>query len=314
MAARVQLTTRLSNGAGIGMNSVTSDIKDAASFSGKGAPGQQHPREHGFALLLVLWAMSLLALLGAQITGAGRTETRLSAAIILRAQLQSAADAAVYESIWHLISGPDSWPVGASEHVLKEGNIAVVVTLLDDRGKLDLNAVPPELAAAFFAVLGADRTTARNLADRITLWRTGQLPQDETGVQRQLPPIPIPPLWGPPGHDFERLDELLLVPGITETLYRAILPHAVLHLGQGPLSRMADPIVRAALDQYKRETHVSLAEPDERDGYVTHIFAHASRAGGMFTRQAELRIRGTIGNDQARYRVLNWISGETIVP
>ncbi len=270
--------------------------------------------ERGFALLLVLWSMSLLALLGAQITGGGRTETRLSAAMLLRAQLESAADAATYETIWHLVSGPDAWPPDSADIHLSEAGTDVVVTLLDDRGKLDLNAVPPEVAASFFAVLGSDRQSARDLADRITLWRTGQLPQDDTGVQRQLPPPAPTSLWGAPAHDFERLDELRLVPGMTEALYRAILPHAVLHLGQGPLLRIADPVVRATLDQYKRETHVTMAQPDEQGSTVMHILARASRAGGMFTRQAELRIRGSADNDSARFRVLTWENGPVIVP
>ena len=271
-------------------------------------------RERGFALLLVLWALSLLTLLGAQVTGAGRAEIRLSSALVAQAQLQEAADAAVYETIWQFIAAGDSSPPDPAKFRLREGAIDVDVTRLDDRGKMDLNAVSGDLAASFFATLGLDRDAAQNLADRITEWRTGHLPQDESGATHQLPPVIAPPQWGPPSHDFERLDELLLVPGMTDALYRNILPHAVLHLGQSPLYSAADPVVRATLDQHKRETGVSQADPDPREGYVVHIFAHASRPGATFTRQAELRMTGSLGNDRSRFRVLTWESGEALVP
>lgn len=266
--------------------------------------GSDH--ERGFALLLVLWTMSLLALLATQVTAAGRTELRLSSALTAQAHLQSAADAAIYETIWHLMDGPESWQPDMGAAHLAEHGIDVDVTIVDDRGKLDLNAASGDLAAAFFAVLGANRDTAQTLAARLTEWRTGQLPQDDAGRTMRLTPPPVPSPWGPPGRDLQRLDELRLIPGMTDPFYRAMLPHLVLHLDQGPLYRVADAVVRAAMDTDQRERQVSQAPPDPRIGYVVHLRARAVLAGAAVSREAEIRISGTIGHDMARYRVLSW--------
>jgi len=280
-------------------------------YSGRPACGGEKPgpaqgRDRGFALLLVLWTMSLLALLATQVTADGRSEIRLSSALTGQAQLQEAADAAITETIWHLVSGPAPWGPEIGRAQLAENGIDVDVTVIDERGKLDFNAASADLSAAFFAELGADRRSAHDLADRITEWRTGQLPQDDTGRVVQLSPPATPPQWAPPGRDFQRLEELRLIPGMTDSLYRAVLPHAVFHLDQVPLYRIADAVVRAAMDQNRRETNVTQAEPDSRAGYLVRLVAHARHAGYDFSRATEVRISGSLGNDLARYRVMAW--------
>jgi general secretion pathway protein K len=267
----------------------------------------ESPRDGGFALLIVLWTMVLLALLVAQITGAGRAETQMAAALRLSAQLEAAADGAVYETIWHMLDGGgDMWPPGGGSYQLHEATGPVEVDIEDERGKMDVNQVPPGLLAGLFSVLGADNTTANNVATAISDWRSQGSPGDaETSV---------PPeyrmdgrAWGPPGQEIERLDELKLVRGMTPQLYAASLPYLTLALEQGPWLQYAGPVVLAAIAKAKRVAGLTVDSPDARGPVVLRVTATAVGPGGArFVRRVLMRLDGTLSGPAWKYRILEW--------
>ena len=106
-------------------------------------------REQGFALLIVLWAMVLLALLVTGITGTGRTEAQLAGNLRENAQLQAEADGAVYDVIFHALatSGP---PLAFGQTIRGEH----VIRVEDEAGKVNPNTAPPQLLAGVAAARG----------------------------------------------------------------------------------------------------------------------------------------------------------------
>ena len=267
--------------------------------------------DRGFALLLVLWTMVLLALLASQVTGAGRAETKLAAALREGAQLQAAADAAINETIWHMLDGGgDYWAPGAMVRVLDEAAGRVTVTVTDERGKLDVNQAPPALLQALFAVLGADRTTAQSLANAIADWRS----QQPAGTDNDTPLSASYRMdgraWGPAGQEFQRLDELQLVLGMTPDLYQASLPYLTLALEQGPWMQYADPPVLAAVARAKRDSGVNVDVADVRGPVVLRMTAQiAGTNGAAFTRRVLFRLDGTLSGPAWKYRILSWEDG-----
>jgi len=267
-------------------------------------------RDRGFALLLVLWTMVLLALLAAQVTGAGRAETQVAGALRSGAQLREAADGAVYETIWHMLDGEgDYWAPGAATRILDEPGGKVDVTILDQRGKFDINQSPPVELAALFALVGADTSTAKQLGEAVSEWRT-QLPpgsNDQSNVSAYRMQGRV---WGPGGNEFQRLDELLLVAGMTPALYAASKPYLTLALEQGPWLSYAPPMVQAALARAKREAGVSIDNADVRGPVVLRIIARAHGAdGGAFTRNVLMRLDGSLSGPAWKYRILDWAIG-----
>jgi general secretion pathway protein K len=267
--------------------------------------------DRGFALLIVLWAMVLLALLGTQVTGAGRAETRLATALRTGAQLQEAADAAVYETIWHMLDGGgDYWPPGAMTRVLNEPAGRVVVKVTDDRGKFDINQVPPGFLQSLFSMLGADKDTATTLANAVTDWRSQQpggagvdtpLTEQYRGAGR---------VWGPSGEEFQRLDDLNLVLGMTAALAKAAKPYLTLALEQGPWLKYASPVVLAAMEKAKHDSGLTVEDADARGPVVLNIEAHAvGNNGAAFTRRVLFRLDGTLSGPAWRYRILAWEDG-----
>lgn len=267
-------------------------------------------RDRGFALLIVLWAMVLLAILAAQVTGAGRAQSQLAAAMRTSAVLEQAADGAVYETVWHMLDGTgDAWPVGAGTHDLEIAGTPVQVEVEDERGKLDVNQVPPQLLQALFNVLGFDDATSAGAAQGISDWHQQGGPGDsEEGVPAQYRMEGRQ--WGPPGQEFERLDELLLVRGFTPALYHAALPYLTIALEQGPWIQYADPTVLAAIARAKRVSQLEVDTPDVRGPAVLHITATAlgpDRA--RFIRRVLMRFDGTLSGPAWKYRFLSWDSG-----
>jgi general secretion pathway protein K len=269
-------------------------------------------RDQGFAILIVLWTLVLLALLAAQITGAGRSEAKLAAALRNGAQLEAAANGAVEETIWHMLDGSgESWPVGSGVYDLNVDGVPVHVTVTDERGKMDINQVPPQLLAGLFSVLGVDASTATSISTAIGDWRSQSSPGD---ADSQVPPEYRMDgrMWGPPGQEFERLDELLLVRGMTPALYQASLPFLTLDLEQNPWTQYAGPTVLAALDKARRSAGVTVEAADVRGPVVMWIEAVASGGGGArFVRRAFMRLDGTLSGPAWKYRIMSWDQSTT---
>ncbi len=256
--------------------------------------------------------MALLALLAAQVTGAGRAETNLAAALRQSAQLRESADAAIYESIWHMLDGGgDYWPPGAMTRVLDEPAGRVTVTVTDERGKLDVNQSPAALLQALFAVVGADRATAQTVANAIVDWRSQQPAGNDTDTPLSSTYRMQGRDWGPAGQEFQRLDELKLVLGMTPGLYEASLPYLTLALEQGPWPQFADPPVLAAIARAKRDSGLTVDAADARGPVVLRMTAHITGGRGTaFTRRALFRLDGTLSGPAWKYRILSWEDGD----
>ena len=267
--------------------------------------------DEGFALLLVLWTMALLSLFASQVTAAGRAETKLANALRSGAQLRDAADAAIYETIWHMLDGGgDYWAPGAMTRVINEPAGAVQVTVIDDRGKLDINQSPPALLAALFSVVGADKATAHLVSDGIADWRSQQPIGSDTDTPIVASYKADGRAWGPAGQEFQRLDELKMVIGMTPALYAASVPYLTLALEQGPWTQYASAPVLAAIERARRDGGLTVDPADVRGPVVLHVEAHASGANGAaFTRRVMFRLDGTLSGPAWKYRVLGWEDG-----
>ncbi len=285
-----------------------SETGDAARAHGAG--------EGGFALLMVLWSMALLSLLAAQVTGAGRAETKLASALREGAQLQEAADAAVHETIWHMLDGSgDYWPPGPTVRELKEATGPVEVVVTDERGKLDVNQSPPALLQALFNVLGADRDTAQVAGNSIAEWRAQQQVNGQTDTPATAAYRTDGRQWGPSGAEFQRLDELKLVLGMSPALYQASVPYLTLGLEQGPWLANTGAVVQATLARAKRDYGLTIDAADPRGPVVLRVEARASgRNGAAFVRHALFRLDGTLSGPAWKYRILQWDDGVQAAP
>ncbi len=80
-------------------------------------------RQRGFALLIVLWTLALLALLGTQLLATGRQDTQLARNLLDAAVLEAAANGAVQQAIFGMLDGSNQhWSAdGTRAHSANSG-------------------------------------------------------------------------------------------------------------------------------------------------------------------------------------------------
>jgi general secretion pathway protein K len=204
-------------------------------------------REHGFALLIVLWVLAFLALLGAHFAASGRAAIDLARNERSAAAVEAATAGAIQWTMFRLLQAGgaiqgDARPFGE----VRIGDTQVALTVEDEGERLNPNlAEAPELTALVQAA-GADPRTAASIAAAILDWRTGgTLPRPGGAKDPQYRAAER--LYGPPDAPFRSIAELGLVLGMTPALLDRLLPHLTVFTDFDPTGVSGDPVVTRAL-------------------------------------------------------------------
>ena len=199
------------------------------------------PRDRGFALLIVLWWTVLLALLGTQLTSASRLEARRASNVRGAAMAQAAADGAVQEAIFHLLDGSSNqWRADGTVHLLPVPGGVARVTIQSEAGKIGLNVASAPLIAALLDRLGLAPLDAVTLADAVLDWRTQTQMRRPFGA-KAADYVAAASSYAPPEENFETLDELALVRGMTPALVAQLAPYVSVYQSSDPQSGACQP-------------------------------------------------------------------------
>jgi general secretion pathway protein K len=256
----------------------------------------------GFALLVVLWTLVLLALLITHLTATGRSEIRIAGNFAANAQAEAEADGAVYEAAFRVINGEWAADGMVRQLHLAHGEVALAVT--SEAGKINPNIASVDLMASLLRVLGVDAGKAASLAAAIADWRdpTDQpRPNGAKVAQYQAAGLD----YGPPNTPFESLDELSRVLGMTPPIPATLRPYLTLYQFTDPDPATADPIVVQALKQLPLQSGQPAFPAGLLVGQQTlTVTAEAhSTSGGNFTRRAILRVGPAF---ERGFQILAW--------
>src|SRR5579863_6679421 len=212
-------------------------------------------REQGFALLLVIWVLALLAVLAASVASDSRSE-----AVIARNRLESAkaralADGGVALAVAGLIdpNPATQWHADGESRTVQYGDRSIDLIVQDEGGKIDLNNAPPELIAGLFDEFGvaADVRTAivAGITQRRQDFAAAKGPAEQslmTGntlsdrLQRVNAGLPVPSPFAATQNSsasditqqpFADLSELRLIPGVTRGIYDQLQPYLTVYSG-----------------------------------------------------------------------------------
>lgn len=266
---------------------------------------KRNPR--GFALLIVLWTMVLMALLVTHLTATGHSEAKIATNYSANAAAEAYADGVVYEGVFRVMDG--DWLPDGVVHDLKLAHGTAKVRLLTESGKINPNSASIDLLAALMRVLGTPPEQAATLAEAIGDWREPAEQGQRTGNAEQPQYRAAGLDYGPPNAPFEGLDELSRILGMPRALAEAMKPHLSLYTFGDPDPAYADPIVLQAMKQLPQQNQIQQALPAALTvGLETmSVVAEAhSDSGGIYTRRAILRIGPAFEHG---YQLIEWNDG-----
>ncbi len=256
--------------------------------------------QRGFALVMVLVALALLAVLVGAIAAGGRGEARLAANLRAGAVAEAAADGAVQQAAFHLLAaGPAYWPADGAVRRILVGGVPVVVRVSNEAGKVNPNLASPALMTALLQAVGADSGRAAAIAAAILAWRTPD-------AADPAPYVAAGRDYGPPGAKLQSLDELGLVADMTPELLARLLPHLSLARDRPPDPAAADPVVARALAAIAGPPAAVPPPPGSGvDPSVVRVVAVALGPGrARFVRDAVLRLMP--GRADAPLSIMTW--------
>ena len=271
-------------------------------------------RNRGFALLLVLWAMAILALLLGAYGLQARTAALAAETTLARTQAHAAAEAGAMIAAAALQT-PDTatrWVPDGRRYVVTFGGFVLHIRCTDVSGLVDLNSASQDTLRGLFQAAGAPPANAAALARTLTRWRRVPL---EIGM---LAPVNDVQGHGP----FVTLGGLRGIPGISGTLFRRVEPALTLWSGRPiPDPRFAPTLVRGAIHSGAGQAMISQLAPlpssiqgaQTRSGDwgsgVVRIEVVAIRASRRADR-LQTTVRLIPGNAAVLpYRVLEWGRG-----
>lgn len=188
------------------------------------------PVENGVILVTVLWVLVLLSLIATNLSFGGRSFARQTLNTEQAAKAHLAAKAGTTWALWSLTQpsptaeGQGYWLADGSGHDMQLGDAQVRVELYDESGKLDINTVPTELLDALLEPVVAESSARAELVAAIEDWRD---PDDLVRLNgaEEDEYLAAGRSEGPANRPFQELYELSRVLGMTESIYRHILPH-----------------------------------------------------------------------------------------
>jgi general secretion pathway protein K len=262
-------------------------------------------RSGGFALLIVLWTLVLIAFIVAHLTASGRTEIRIARNLAANAVAEAAADGAISAAIFNQLdpNADQRWPLNGGAHQLAIGNTRVMVQLEDEAGRINPSSAAAPLLEALLRTTGSDPESARRLALAIGQWVGSTPAAQPQNVQAEYLAAGLD--YGPPGEPFETLDELGRVLGVTPAVLAAIRPHLTLFGPPQPSPASADPVVAAALATIAQPAAVP-PQPNQPQAELLTVRITATASGQDNARVSKTAIVRVGTMLQGGYAVLAW--------
>ena len=177
--------------------------------------------QHGSALVLVLWATTLLTVIAASFAFSMRTDTLLAQNLAASARAQALADAGVQRALYEMfkpIADLQRWKGDGVPHQWEFGGGKLSIMVLDVSGKIDLNSASDDLLKGMLKSVGLTDEESNILLDAIVDWRDGDdLPRPKGAEVAEYKAAGLK--YRPSNAPFETVNELQRVLGMTPDLY-----------------------------------------------------------------------------------------------
>lgn len=197
------------------------------------SPAGKRFNQAGMALVVVLWMVALLTIMA----GSFSLSTHRNIGLVKNAQDRAIglalADAGVHYAML-MLSHPDPLKRMRSDGTLYEVELPggkVRLAIYDESGKIDLNAASEQTLRTLLNQLTGDERLAGSLTAKILDWRDNdeltRLNGAEAKEYREEGKAYVPQ-----NKNFQALEELQMVSGLTPALYKTLEPVLTIYSGQ----------------------------------------------------------------------------------
>ena len=253
--------------------------------------------QRGIALVAVLWGLTILSIIAAAFLADTRGQSAVTRNLLENAKAQALADAGIYRAIAGILSIDPSiaWRSDGSRYQMALGEGQVVITVVDEGGKVDLNRAQDRMLSGLLQVFGVPEEqvpalidTIRDFADRDDDPRPFGA-EDGDYLAAGLD-------WGSKDAPFESVEELQQVLGISRPLYDRLAPFLTVYSGRAQINPVVAPreVLMAMPGLGEEQVNALLARRESEDGTrvrsVGTAFTIRAEAvtdgGGRFIREA----------------------------
>lgn len=203
-------------------------------MSSQPAIASANPRQAGIALVLVLWILSLLAIIASSFVFSTRTDTQLTANLVGQARAEALADAGVQRALYALLKpsvDPARWQGDGRTHLWMYEGETITITIRSESAKIDINTAHPDLLKGLLRNAGVDGQAQEMLLDAIQDWRDADDLRRLHGAEKDDYAAAGKP-YVPANSNFQTIEELRQVLGMTDAVFRNIAGHITVYSGQ----------------------------------------------------------------------------------
>jgi general secretion pathway protein K len=189
--------------------------------------------KNGFALVLVLWVLSLLTIMAGSFALTMRRESTITAGIKDNAAAAAAAEAGIaYAEI--MLLNPDQnkrWRADGNIYQVDFGELQIRLRLISEAGKIDINKADLPLLQSLFAQAPIEEERQTKIIGAIMDWRDqDDLLNIDGAEKKEYRKAGLK--YEPRNKPFQTVEELQMVLGMDDRLYNWLEPVITVYSGQ----------------------------------------------------------------------------------
>ena len=278
--------------------------------------------QRGVALLVVLWACTLLAILLGGYAAMARTEGLQARYQFEQTRAHYAAEAGLMRAVYAL-QAPEAanrWIADGRSYPFRFDGTAVSVSAIDEGGKVDLNTAKPEVLAGLFRAAGENDQQAAALAKAVVEWRSFAI-SSEQKAQREAAYAAAGRSYGPRNGAFASVQELQMVLGMTPALYARVAPAVTIWAGRASPDPATAPLLALAAlpGMTMARAQAVIAQRTAAGAHASGLaggggVTHSIRSVAVLADGTRAVLRATVRSQVARpgspgFAVLRWQEG-----
>ncbi len=269
-------------------------------------------RDRGYAMLAAILGIAAFSYVSFEVLAESRGVVSAVQAEYERAKLRAACDAGLALVISGLASEDkkQQWPIDGVKRNLMFDDVALTVTVEDERGKIPLNGINEDQVRELFSAAGVSGTRLSTLVDSYEDWLD---PDDDRRANGAEEGEYAASGYKPRNGGYRTVSELRQLKGMDEALYAMVAPATTVFFGEsgGFSESTSQPLALQALSEVapdspeiverrrelagEKQSRI-VENPPSLIGRTLTVRVEARRAGAYFRRTSIIELTG---NDHA---------------